>query len=154
MSKGLGVQGINVFDPKFNIVSPGADLDIYFPYTDKKRRLTALHAEIEELLYGSKEAPTAKGVLKVTKRSVPGRDACGSMCLSTVTQSQLTRHAQDMRKSVLLLSMAQHSCVKSHRPGWVVCQGLSTFSVYSRCILDMRRIRTSQSCSPWRGWTT
>ena len=59
------VQGINVFDPKFNIVSPGADLDIYFPYTDKDRRLTALHAEIEALLYGSQEAPTAKGVIKV-----------------------------------------------------------------------------------------
>ena len=59
------MQGINVFDPKFNIVSPGADLDIYFPYTDSKRRLTALHAEIEELLYGSQEAPTAKGILKV-----------------------------------------------------------------------------------------
>ena len=62
------VQGINVFDPKFNIVSPGADLDIYFPYTDKDRRLTALHAEIEELLYGVKEAPTAKGVLKVIQQ--------------------------------------------------------------------------------------
>ena len=61
-------QGVSVFDPKFNIVSPGADLDIYFPYTDTKRRLTALHAEIEELLCGSKEAPTAKGVLKVTER--------------------------------------------------------------------------------------
>ncbi len=61
----MHVQGINVFDPKFNIVSPGADLDIYFPYTDSKRRLTALHAEIEELLYGSQEAPTAKGFLKV-----------------------------------------------------------------------------------------
>ena len=61
----MRIQGINVFDPKFNIVSPGADLDIYFPYTDSKRRLTALHGEIEELLYGSKEAPTAKGTLKV-----------------------------------------------------------------------------------------
>lgn len=61
----MGVQGINVFDPKFNIVSPGADLDIYFPYKDSKRRLTALHAEIEELLYGTDEAPSAKGVLKV-----------------------------------------------------------------------------------------
>ena len=61
-------QGVSVFDPKFNIVSPGADLDIYFPYTNTKRRLTALHAEIEELLCGSKEAPTAKGVLKVTER--------------------------------------------------------------------------------------
>ncbi|KAG8480900.1 hypothetical protein CXB51_025465 [Gossypium anomalum] len=45
------VHGIDVFDPKFNIVSPGADMSIYFPYTDKERRLTALHGSIEELLY-------------------------------------------------------------------------------------------------------
>ena len=46
-------------------MSPGADLDIYFSYKDSKRRLTSLHREIEELLYDTKEAPTAKGVLKV-----------------------------------------------------------------------------------------
>jgi len=45
------VHGIDVFDPKFNIVSPGADMSIYFPYTDEKKRLTALHPEIEELLF-------------------------------------------------------------------------------------------------------
>ncbi|WRX22578.1 Sucrose synthase - like 5 [Theobroma cacao] len=45
------VHGIDVFDPKFNIVSPGADMCIYFPYSDKERRLTALHGSIEELLY-------------------------------------------------------------------------------------------------------
>ncbi|KAK6941232.1 Sucrose synthase [Dillenia turbinata] len=49
------VHGIDVFDPKFNIVSPGADMSIYFPFTDEKRRLTALHPEIEELLYSSVE---------------------------------------------------------------------------------------------------
>ncbi|ONL97886.1 sucrose synthase2 [Zea mays] len=27
------VHGIDVFDPKFNIVSPGADMSIYFPHT-------------------------------------------------------------------------------------------------------------------------
>ncbi len=45
------VNGIDVFDPKFNIVSPGADLTIYYPFTDKKRRLTSLHEAIEELLF-------------------------------------------------------------------------------------------------------
>lgn len=45
------VHGIDVFDPKFNIVSPGADMCIYFPYSDKERRLTALHGQIEELLF-------------------------------------------------------------------------------------------------------
>jgi sucrose synthase len=45
------VNGIDVFDPKFNIVSPGADLSIYYPFTDKKHRLTSLHEAIEELLF-------------------------------------------------------------------------------------------------------
>jgi len=43
------VHGIDVFDPKFNIVSPGADMCIYFPYSDREKRLTALHGSIEEL---------------------------------------------------------------------------------------------------------
>ncbi|KAF6170882.1 hypothetical protein GIB67_014699 [Kingdonia uniflora] len=30
-------QGIDVFDPKFNIVSPGADDTVYFPYTEEKQ---------------------------------------------------------------------------------------------------------------------
>lgn len=49
------VHGIDVFDPKFNIVSPGADMSVYFPYTEKDKRLTAFHPEIEELLYSSVE---------------------------------------------------------------------------------------------------
>lgn len=49
------VNGINVFDPKFNIVSPGADVSIYFPYTEKERRFTQLHCGMEELLYGAFE---------------------------------------------------------------------------------------------------
>ncbi|KAL8119850.1 hypothetical protein AgCh_017100 [Apium graveolens] len=49
------VHGIDVFDPKFNIVSPGADTSVYFSYTEKEKRLTALHPEIEDLLYSSVE---------------------------------------------------------------------------------------------------
>nr|GEY25768.1 sucrose synthase 2 [Tanacetum cinerariifolium] len=45
------VHGIDVFDPKFNIVSPGADMTIYFPYSEKEKRLTSLHPTIEKLLY-------------------------------------------------------------------------------------------------------
>ncbi|KAJ8621269.1 hypothetical protein MRB53_029798 [Persea americana] len=45
------VHGIDVFDPKFNIVSPGADMAIYFSFSERQNRLTALHPEIEELLY-------------------------------------------------------------------------------------------------------
>nr|AEN71099.1 sucrose synthase SusA1 [Gossypium armourianum] len=49
------VHGIDVFDPKFNIVSPGADMCIYFPYSEKEKRLTALHGSIEELLFDPKQ---------------------------------------------------------------------------------------------------
>lgn len=52
------VHGIDVFDPKFNIVSPGADMGIYFPYSDKERRLTSLHGSIEELLYNQEQCDT------------------------------------------------------------------------------------------------
>ncbi|XP_058723163.1 sucrose synthase-like [Vicia villosa] len=58
------VHGINVFDPKFNIVSPGADLSIYFPYTETERRLTSFHPDIEELLYSSVENEEHICVLK------------------------------------------------------------------------------------------
>ena len=47
------VNGIDLFDPKFNIVSPGADADVYFPYTDTARRLHSLMPDIERLLYAA-----------------------------------------------------------------------------------------------------
>ena len=46
------INGINIYDPKFNIVSPGADDRIYFPYYDQENRLTELHDELHELIYG------------------------------------------------------------------------------------------------------
>jgi sucrose synthase len=49
------VHGIDVFDPKFNIVSPGADMTVYYPYTEKEKRLTHLHPDIEELLYSKED---------------------------------------------------------------------------------------------------
>ncbi|XVE56322.1 hypothetical protein DITRI_Ditri04bG0000400 [Diplodiscus trichospermus] len=49
------VSGINIFDPKFNIVAPGADQSVYFPYTEKKGRLYSFHPAIEELLYSQKD---------------------------------------------------------------------------------------------------
>ncbi|SCY43795.1 sucrose synthase [Nitrosospira sp. Nl5] len=45
------VNGIDLFDPKFNIVSPGADADVYFSYLDRERRLQSLLPDIERLLY-------------------------------------------------------------------------------------------------------
>ncbi|MCB1504639.1 MAG: sucrose synthase [Hyphomicrobiaceae bacterium] len=49
------VSGVDVFDPKFNIVSPGADADIFFPTSETDRRLPHLVEELDRLVFG--EAP-------------------------------------------------------------------------------------------------
>ncbi|KAL0338845.1 UNVERIFIED_CONTAM: Sucrose synthase [Sesamum angustifolium] len=64
------VHGIDVFDPKFNIVSPGADMNLYFPYTETNKRLTAFHPEIEELLYSDVENDEHLCVLKDRKKPI------------------------------------------------------------------------------------
>ncbi len=62
-------NGINVFDPKFNIVAPGADEDVYFPYTETESRLMGLHAEIELLVYGA-AGDAARGQLADPKKPI------------------------------------------------------------------------------------
>lgn len=57
------VHGVDMFDPKFNIVSPGADADVYFPYSDTDRRRTAMHDELHEMLFGQAPRPDARGAL-------------------------------------------------------------------------------------------
>lgn len=57
------LSGIDIYDPKFNIVSPGADSDVYFSYKDTDRRLTDLHGEIEKRIYGP-PGEDARGELK------------------------------------------------------------------------------------------
>jgi len=54
------VNGIDVFDPKFNIVSPGADAEIFFPYTERERRLDDLQEEMGSMIF-SGAAPDTRG---------------------------------------------------------------------------------------------
>lgn len=46
------VNGVDIFDPKFNIVSPGADDGAFFSCRDGERRLSELSDEIEDLIFG------------------------------------------------------------------------------------------------------
>ena len=62
------LQGVDVYDPKFNIVSPGADQAVYFPYTESERRFTHLHGEIETLVYGDNDVVPSRGVLTDTDK--------------------------------------------------------------------------------------
>ncbi len=57
------VRGIDVYDPKFNIVSPGADPNVYFPTANVEQRLLHLVPEIEALIYGDQADDTYRGEL-------------------------------------------------------------------------------------------
>jgi len=47
------ISGIDCFDPKFNIVSPGADPRVFFPYFKETHRPAEIREEIETMVYGS-----------------------------------------------------------------------------------------------------
>jgi len=46
------VSGIDCFDPKFNIVSPGANPEVFFPYDERTRRIETLTDEIRAQVFG------------------------------------------------------------------------------------------------------
>jgi len=46
------VSGVDCFDPKFNVVSPGANPEVFFPYWRMAERPEALRQEIRELVFG------------------------------------------------------------------------------------------------------
>ena len=50
------VHGVNLLHPKFNVVSPGVDESIYFPYTDTSRRLKNQTDELTDRLFFQKGA--------------------------------------------------------------------------------------------------
>ncbi|CAH9132339.1 unnamed protein product [Cuscuta epithymum] len=64
------VSGINVFDPKFNIVAPGADQSVYFSFAHKEQRFTSFHSEIEDLLYKNGDTDQHIGTLEDKKKPI------------------------------------------------------------------------------------
>ncbi len=56
------VSGIDCFDPKFNIVSPGADPRVFFPYFDEAHRPRELREEVQDMVYGSPDC-AYRGIL-------------------------------------------------------------------------------------------
>lgn len=58
------VNGIDVFDPKFNIVSPGVDPNVYFSYSDASRRIRSQTEQVAQLVYDSPPGHDRIGVLR------------------------------------------------------------------------------------------
>lgn len=62
------LHGIDVFDPKFNIVSPGADDQIYFPYTNNNR-FVELSDELKRLIF-SDDIDNCRGRLEDREKPI------------------------------------------------------------------------------------
>ena len=61
--------GINLFHPKFNIVSPGVNKKIFFPYTEKQSRIREIQKELNELLFENIDDPETIGKLEDPKKT-------------------------------------------------------------------------------------
>ena len=55
------INGIDILDPKFNVVSPGPEAAVFFPYHDEDNRFKSLAADIQSLLYGEEENTRRRG---------------------------------------------------------------------------------------------
>ncbi len=56
--------GINLYHPKFNIVPPGVNTKIYFPYTQTKNRIKEIMKDLNALLFENTEDPDVFGKLE------------------------------------------------------------------------------------------
>lgn len=56
--------GINLFHPKFNIVPPGVNTKVYFPYTQLADRLKETKEDLHKLLFENVEDPDVVGTLE------------------------------------------------------------------------------------------
>ncbi len=56
--------GINLFHPKFNIVPPGVNTRIFFPYTETKNRIKEIEDELTKLLFENAEDGDVFGKLE------------------------------------------------------------------------------------------
>lgn len=65
------VSGIELFSPKFNVVPPGVNEDVYFPYTRTEDRAKAVRDRIEALLFTDEDPAHIFGYLEdPTKRPI------------------------------------------------------------------------------------
>ncbi|AFZ44424.1 sucrose synthase [Halothece sp. PCC 7418] len=62
------VNGIELFSPKFNVVPPGVNENIYFPYTQQEDRIPNRAEQVEELLFYKEDESQVFGKLENPKK--------------------------------------------------------------------------------------
>ncbi len=58
------IDGINLYHPKFNVLSPSANDKIFFPYYNEKSRLKEIRKELNEIVFSDNNFSFTKGFLK------------------------------------------------------------------------------------------
>jgi sucrose synthase len=102
------VNGVDVFDPKFNIVSPGADSEVYFSYQETERRLLDLHDEIDELIFGTSAGPDIRGILQHRDKPLLFTMARLDRIKNVTGLVDWFGHSQRLREQANLLVIAGH----------------------------------------------
>ena len=102
------IQGVDVYDPKFNIVSPGADAGLYFPSTDKERRLEHLHAELRELVYGDGAGSDFRGTFSDQSKPLLFTMARMDQVKNITGLAELFGRSPELRGEVNLLVASGH----------------------------------------------
>ena len=64
---------MDVFDPRFNIVSPACDSEVYFPYTESRRRLASLQPSLlKSLMFGENDNDVnGRGAISDDRKRLP-----------------------------------------------------------------------------------
>ena len=57
-------SGVNLYHTKFNIVSPGVNTKVFFPYTNKSKRINSVSQPLNNLLFGNIEDEDVLGILE------------------------------------------------------------------------------------------
>lgn len=57
-------NGVNLYHPKFNIMSPGVNESIYFPYTNQKNRISGTRDELNKMIFEDTDDPEIFGNLE------------------------------------------------------------------------------------------
>jgi len=103
------IHGIDVYDPKFNIVSPGADPEIYFPAGETVRRFTHLHAEIDRLIFGENRPDQTRGILVDREKPLILTMARLDRIKNLTGLARLFGQHQELRKMANLLVIGGHT---------------------------------------------
>ncbi|MHC5742409.1 MAG: sucrose synthase [Nostoc sp.] len=73
------VDGIDLFNPKFNLVPPGVNENIFFPYSQKEKRDSNLCTQVHDLLFSREDSQIIGQLERPNKRAIFAVDTVTSI---------------------------------------------------------------------------